>query len=67
MCSSDLVPCKCVEHVREERQGCLDRPLACAIELEVDADLRLLRVALEARPTCHSSLYQPVAERTTSV
>ena len=56
-----------IEHVRQERQWRVDRPRAGAVEREVDADLRLLRVALDARPTCHSSLYQPLCERTTIV
>jgi hypothetical protein len=54
-----------VEHVGQERHRRVDAALTGAIDLEVDADLRLLRVALELLPTRHVFLYQLACDRTT--
>ncbi len=57
---------KGVHHVAEERDRRRDRAGATAVEIQSDADLGLLRVALELDATCHSFLYQPPCDRTTS-
>lgn len=57
---------KRVEHVGEKRHRCDDGARARAIEVQVDGDLGLLGVALNASSTRHDSLYQLPTDRTTS-
>lgn len=56
---------KRVEHVGEKRYGCDDGAGSHTIEVELDGDLGLFGVALDARSTRHDSLYQLPTDRTT--
>src|SRR5262249_58410687 len=56
-----------VEHVRQERDRRGHRMPAAAVDVELQADLRLLGLALDGSSARHGSLYQVVGDRTNAI